>query len=112
MKSRTAARLLPRLKKICLALPEAGVKLTWGNPTFFARRQAFAVLDHYEGHDCLVLKPRSAALKKKLLADPRYFDPPYVGKKGWIALKLDAGSTDWGLVEALVHESYQKMLFP
>jgi hypothetical protein len=34
---------LPRLRKLCLALPEAHEKIAWGAPTFRVRNKLFAM---------------------------------------------------------------------
>ena len=36
----------------------------------------------------------------------RFFVPPYVGNKGWIGVRLDVDSVNWGLIEELVRDSY------
>ena len=102
-------KLRLKLQKICLELPESSEKLSWGNPTFFAGKKSFASLDHYEGHACLVTKAKDSARKASLMKDARFFDPPYVGSKGWIALKLDVKPVDWQLVETLIGESYEQV---
>jgi hypothetical protein len=39
-------------------------------------------------------------------ADPdRFFAPPYVGPKGWIGVRLDAG-VDWPQLTDLIADSY------
>ncbi len=41
-------------------------------------------------------------------SDPaRFFVPPYVGAKGWVAMWLDAARVDWDEVGELVEESYR-----
>ena len=43
-------------------------------------------------------------------SDPdRFFIPPYVGGKGWLALHLDAPAIDWAEVAELVEDSYRHM---
>jgi hypothetical protein len=37
----------------------------------------------------------------------RFYVPPFLGPKGWIALRLDIGSVDWKEVAELVNGSYQ-----
>ena len=46
---------LANLRPICLALPEARETTTFGHPTFQAGKKTFAVLDHYQGVECLVV---------------------------------------------------------
>ena len=41
-------------------------------------------------------------------AEPkRFYVPPYVGPKGWSALRLDVGEIDWAEVAAFVLGSYR-----
>ena len=36
----------------------------------------------------------------------RYFNPAYLGAKGWVGLDLNAGGVEWDEVERLLRESY------
>src|SRR5689334_11055362 len=88
------AALVERLRKICLALPEANEKLSHGEPTWFAGKgKVFAMLDnHHHGADHLgVWLPQPRGVQEQLiLADvDRFFKPPYVGPKGWVGMVLD-----------------------
>jgi len=93
-----------------VALPEAIEKLSHGEPTWFAGAgKVFAMLDdHHHGADHLsVWLPLPLGAQENLVdRDPRrFFRPPYVGTKGWVAVVLD-GKPDWGSVAALVREAY------
>jgi predicted DNA-binding protein (MmcQ/YjbR family) len=101
-------RVLARLRKTCLALPEAYETTSFGHPTFRAGksgRKTFAVFENYRGEHTICLK---ATLEDQglLILDPRYFVAPYVGKHGWTSMRT-AGSLDWDEVEAMVLESYR-----
>ena len=103
-------RLIARLRKICLALPEANEKLSHGEPTWFAGKgKVFAMLDnHHHGAQHLsVYVPQPLGVQEALIeSDPdRYFRPPYVGPSGWVAVVLDT-QPDWNMVTHLVHEAY------
>jgi hypothetical protein len=111
-RKRTAsdAVLVERLRKICLALPEANERLSHGEPTWFAGRgKVFAMLDnHHHGAEHLsVWLPLPFGIQETLVAsDPeRYFRPPYVGSSGWVGVVLDT-RPDWAGVAALVREAY------
>jgi phosphoribosylglycinamide formyltransferase-1 len=39
----------------------------------------------------------------------RFYIPSYIGPKGWVALRLDAGSVDWAEVTELVTDSYGRI---
>ncbi|MCE4225319.1 MmcQ/YjbR family DNA-binding protein [Methylobacterium sp. C25] len=96
-----------RLRKICLALPEATEKETFGGPTFRVREKIFAMPRKGDGRPSVWMKAPAHAQEILIGADPsRFFAPPYVGPKGWIGMRLD-DSPDWSEVEALVTRSYR-----
>jgi len=102
---------IDRLRKICLALPEACEKEAWGDPTFRVRDRIFAMEKRGDGRSSVWLKAPEGSQLVLVGADPeRYFVPPYVGHKGWIGMRLDA-DPDWSEVEALVRRSY-RMIAP
>jgi hypothetical protein len=103
-------RVVGRLRRICMALPEATEKLSHGEPTWFAGKgKVFAMLDdHHHGAAHLsVWLPQPFGAQEALIAsDPkRFFRPPYVGASGWVGIVLDTGP-DWSDVERLVREAY------
>jgi predicted DNA-binding protein (MmcQ/YjbR family) len=96
-----------RLRKICLALPEAAEKEAWGDPTFRVRDKIFAMEKRGDGRVSVWLKAPEGSQSILVGADPqRYFVPPYVGHKGWIGVRLDV-DPDWDQVAALVRRSYR-----
>ena len=101
---------LARVRKICLALPEATEKTSWGAPTFRVRDKIFAMFteDHHgDGRIALWCNASAGAQELLVGADPkRFFVPPYVGPRGWIGIRLDSG-LPWGAVSDLVHEAYR-----
>jgi predicted DNA-binding protein (MmcQ/YjbR family) len=104
------APLVKRLRKICLALPQAGERLSHGEPTWFAGKgKVFAMLDnHHHGSSHLgVWLPQPPDAQHVLIsADPeRFYRPPYVGPRGWVGIVLDT-KPDWDMVERLVHEAF------
>ena len=118
IRSRTAAslRLIERLRKICMALPEANEKPSHGEPTWFAGKgKVFASIDdHHHGAPHLsVWLPMPLGAQEALIdADPkRYFRPPYVGHRGWVGVVLDA-RPDWGMVAWLVEQAYRLVAHP
>lgn len=94
---------IERVRAICLALPEAEERETWGAPTFRVRDRIFAM----SREDAVWCKAPKGAQAILLGADPdRFFAPPYVGPKGWIGIRLDRGA-DWAEVAALLRRSYR-----
>jgi predicted DNA-binding protein (MmcQ/YjbR family) len=99
---------LRRLRDICLALPEAEERETWGEATFRVRGKIFCM--HHEGYgDGQVLTCKAPPGSQTILvgADPkRFYVPPYVGHKGWVGMNLGKG-VDWREVAELVTRSYR-----
>ena len=109
-------RIIRRLRRICMALPDANEKLSHGEPTWFAGKgKVFAMLDdHHHGATHLaVWLPQPFGAQEALIgSDPeRFFRPPYVGVSGWVGVVLDTGP-DWDAVAALVREAYLTVATP
>ncbi len=103
---------LPRLRRICLALPEAHEAEAWGEPTFRVRNKLFAMYaapDNHHGGGRPAVWCKAAAGNQSLMvrAEPaRYFVPPYVGPSGWVGVWLDR-NPDWSEVKDLMRDSYR-----
>jgi len=105
------APLVERLRKICLAFPDAGERLSHGEPTWFAGKgKVFAMLDnHHHGSSHLsVWLPQPMDVQETLIgADPdRFFRPPYVGPSGWVGVVLDT-KPDWAMLQGLVDDAFR-----
>lgn len=103
-------RILARLRRLCLALPEAVEKPSHGEPTWFAGKgKVFATFDdhHHGAAHASVWIPLPFGAQEALVGrDPaRFFRPPYVGASGWVGVVLD-GKPDWREVARLVREAY------
>lgn len=98
---------MARLRSLCLALPEAEERETWGLPTFRVRGRIF-VMAPGSGEDLAVwCKAPPGAQQVLVDADPdRLFRPPYLGPKGWVGIRLHP-APDWVEVAALVRRSYR-----
>src|SRR5262245_66185138 len=87
VRRRTAAsrRIIERLRKLCLALPEASEKLAWGEPTWRVKDRLFAQLDdhHHGAPHSSVWVPADLGPQEPLveLAPKPFFRPPYVAHK-------------------------------
>jgi predicted DNA-binding protein (MmcQ/YjbR family) len=107
----TGPRPLPRLRKLCLALPEAHEVEAWGEPTFRVRNKLFAMYaapnnHHGDGRPAVWCKagPGNQALMVQA-APRRFFVPPYVGPSGWVGVWLD-GAVDRAELADLIRDSY------
>ena len=101
------------VRALCLALPDATEKETWGDevnpghPTFRVRDKIFVMAIIGETPLALWCKAPPGSQAILVGADPkRFFVPPYVGHKGWVGMRLGKG-VDWREVGALVTRSYR-----
>jgi hypothetical protein len=101
---------LDRVRRVCLALPEATEQEAWGEPTFRVRKKIFAMYaaagnHHGAGRNSLWCNAPLGVQQMLIHSDAdTYFSPPYVGVKGWIGIVLDRVD-DRELAE-LVAQSY------
>lgn len=105
-------RPLTRLRKLCLALPEAHEVPAWGEPTFRVRNKMFAMFadaknHHGGGRPAVWIKSTRAIQTMLVKAGPEcFFVPPYVGPSGWIGMWLD-DVCDWDEVPEFLREGYR-----
>ncbi|MEO8458691.1 MAG: MmcQ/YjbR family DNA-binding protein [Chloroflexota bacterium] len=105
---KSAATTIERVRKICLAMPEATEKPFGGHeaPCFRVRDKIFAHV--YETGEAVTVKGGPGAQDVLVHSDPaRFFVPPYSGKNGWLGIQLDAPGIDWAILEDLLRESYR-----
>ena len=104
-------RPLSRLRRLCLALPEAHEVEAWGEPTFRVRNKLFAMYaaagnHHGDGRPAVWCKAAPGNQDLMVRAAPgRFFVPPYVGPSGWVGMFLD-NKPDWKIFEELVRDAY------
>lgn len=105
-------RPLTRLRKLCLALPEAHEVEAWGEPTFRVKNKLFAMYaapnnHHGGGRPAVWMKAAPGNQELMVHAAPdRFFRPPYVGPSGWVGVWLD-GKVDWNELVGLLEDSYR-----
>jgi predicted DNA-binding protein (MmcQ/YjbR family) len=103
---------LARLRRLCLALPEAHEVEAWGEPTFRVRNKIFAMYasaanHHGAGRPSVWCKAAPGNQAIMLATAPkRFFKPPYVGPSGWIGVYLDE-VVDWEELPDLLEDSYR-----
>ena len=101
---------IDRVRRICLAFPEASEKEAWGEPTFRVRNKLFAMYSsatnhHGRGREGLWCNAPLGVQEVLVRSAPeKFFVPPYVGVKGWVGMYLDKVSDEE--VEAQVIQSY------
>jgi predicted DNA-binding protein (MmcQ/YjbR family) len=105
------AAVLKKLRAICLRLPAASEGVTFGHPTFRIAGKMFAVLEEYKGELGICVKV-GTLMQGVFLDDPRFFRTPYIGKHGWVTLRVYAARLNWSEIRALVKGSYQSVAPP
>lgn len=100
------AQILRRLRKICFDLPGVAEGITFGHPTFRVNGKMFAVLEEYKGELGICVKVEKE-LQGIFLDDSRFFRTPYIGKHGWVTLKVYAARLNWTEVKGLVRGSHR-----
>jgi hypothetical protein len=102
--------VIKRLRALCRAFPQVFEKEAWGECTFrVTGGSMFAMTDndhHHSGHIAVWVK--APPMVQEILtgsAPQRFFKPPYMGAKGWVGVRLDAG-TDWEELAAILNDAY------
>ncbi len=101
------ARALKRVRKFCLALPDAAEKISRGHtPIFTSGGKNFAIVARSEGRASLWIAAAPGAQAVLVDAEPvRYFRPGYVGGRGWVGVWLDV-DVDWPTLEDLLRDAH------
>lgn len=101
--------LVERVRSLCMRYPEAAEVIAHGRVTFRAGRPQFAIVGaaHEDGGAIeFIPDPLERGV---LLARDDVFVPPYEGAYGWLAMRVEAASGDWGLLEELLDTSYRRV---
>jgi len=107
---------LLRVRRLCLALPEAHEVEAWGEPTFRVRNKMFAMhadANNHHGGGRAAVWCKAAPVNQRLMVEAspdRFFVPPYVGPSGWVGIWLDR-KIDWKELDGLLRDSY-RMIAP
>jgi hypothetical protein len=103
---------LPRVRAICLGLPEVTERLSHGAPTWFVGGKSVFVTGWFDGHHDIEYPHLWCAappgVQEELVdTEPdRFFRPRYVGHRGWIGVRLDVG-VDWGEIDQICRDAYR-----
>lgn len=101
---------IEKLRKICLALPDATEKEAWGEPTWRVGGKMFAMYDnnhHDAGRIAVWCKAPIGFQSMMVEQSPRrFFVPPYVGVNGWVGVRLDL-DVDWNEIASVVNQAYR-----
>jgi hypothetical protein len=107
------ARVLERIRALCLGLPETSERLSHGAPTFFVRgKRAFVMVltnHHGDGRFAIWCAAGEGVQRMLVAADPgRFFVPPYVGHRGWLGFRLDH-ELDWNELAGIIEDAYAEV---
>lgn len=99
---------LPRLRALCLDLPEVTEKVSHGEPTWFVRRTFVTYANHHHDDRLGFWCAAPPGVQEELVgAEPaRFFRPPYVGHRGWLGVYLDV-EVDWVEIAEIVRDAYR-----
>jgi predicted DNA-binding protein (MmcQ/YjbR family) len=99
----SASAALKRVRTAAATLAHVEESVSFGNPTFRINRKAFAVIDRYEGRDCLWLRV-DAADRERLLKNRGWFPSPYDPRQTALCCALD--QFDWVGLRSMLRASY------
>lgn len=103
---------LPRLRALCLALPETTERVSHGEPTWFVRDKTVFVMFANHHHDDRLgfwcAAPAGEQEAQVTSAPERFYRPPYVGGRGWLGERLDV-EVDWAEIDEIVREAYRQI---
>lgn len=95
---------LERVRRLCLALPEARETVAWGHPVFKAGSKTFAAIEPVKGRPSIAFRLEPVDVDLLLKRKP-FFVTPY-GRGLWVSAWADA-ALDWRLIGTLVERSYR-----
>jgi hypothetical protein len=104
------ADALARMTALCATLPGSAAEPSPSQTTWRVGKKAFAHLldnQHRDGRVsvCFRVAPdEAAALVER--SPRRYYKPPYVGAKGWVAMRVDSAKVPWKELAGLVTASH------
>ncbi len=102
---------LPRLRALCLALPEVTENVSHGEPTWFVRKVFVTYAErHHDDRVGFWCAAPPGAQEALVAARPdRFFVPPYVGGRGWLGVRLDVDEIDWDEISEIVTDAYREI---
>lgn len=101
--------LTQRVRAICMPYPEAAEVMAHGRCTFRAGKRQFAIVGAVHDPVGAVEFIPDDSERPALLERDDVFVPPYEGPYGWLALRVESESGDWGLLAELLDTSYRKV---
>lgn len=97
-------RILQRVRKRCLALPESSEVSSWGHPNFRVGKRTFVTFESIKGRPSIAFRLNPTAVDL-LLRRKGFFVTRY-GQGRWVSVWADS-ALKWGLVERLLEQNYR-----
>jgi len=97
--------VLAKLRAICTTLPGTTEKQSWGHPNFCVNKKIYSGYENYKGEWFIFFRVEKDH-QSLFLKDPRFVSTPYIGKNGWVSLRVE-GRLRWSEIRGLVKESYR-----
>ena len=110
--------ILQQIRDRALSLEETHERLSFGSPGWRVGGEKngkyFAYFtQRLYGEESIALLVKTSGLDEQAAlidADPElYYSPKFLGKSGWIAIRLDTGSTDWDHIADWLGKSWQRV---
>src|SRR5215469_8038972 len=88
----SAEGILEELRALCLSLPEAHERNSFGHPNFVAGKKAFVTFEQFDGRPSIAFRLDRDNIER-LSGNVLFFATPY-GRGQWLSLRVDA-VFDW-----------------
>ena len=100
---------LEKLRRACGPLGDYEERTSFGHPAFYAAGKSFAIIDFYDGTDCLWLRI-DCDRRSELLRTPGWFASPYDPRRDALCCQLKV--IDWRRIRPLLRRSYEIARLP
>jgi hypothetical protein len=101
-----------RFVAICSTFPETTIEVLREHIAIRIRKKIYAyyLFDHHgDGKIAIWCKSTMSDQQQLIRDDPEvFFKPPYVGPRGWVAMRIDTHHVDWNTVKELALRAYQE----
>ena len=103
-----------QLIEICGAFPKVEVEVAGEQHLAFRIQKktfTYYLFDHHgDGRIAFCFKSSLSDQRRQVREDPdNFFVPPYLGSKGWIAIRLDSDDIDWESIAEFARRAYQAL---
>jgi predicted DNA-binding protein (MmcQ/YjbR family) len=98
------AKLLEKLRSLCLSLPETSERSSWGHPNFVAGKHIFVTFEIVDQRPSIAFRMDPLDVHE-MAGKRRFFETPY-GRGQWLSLWVDS-DLDWRFIEKQITRSYR-----